>query len=138
MLPTTAILTSGGKTVTNQRIEAAQGTRITILCGGDNYSNWKKGNENIPTSRSAEVAQVKSSNVSFLTINSLTPANTGVYECHIGASTIETVTIGEFKRIVKLYLHRHRDKKLYSINFQTLTYEIVTIIADSSKPTLAS
>ena len=110
VLPTTAILTSGGKTVTNQRIEAAQGTRVTIFCGVDNYSNWKKGNKNITTSRSAEVTQVKSSSAAILIINSLTQANTGVYECHIGASTIETVTVGEFKCIVKLYLHRHRDK----------------------------
>ena len=99
MLPTTAILTFNGRTVTNQRIEVAQGARVAIFCGGESNPSWKKGSKGITTIRSAGVAQAKSSNVSLLIINSLTPAKTGVYTCDIGPSTIETVTIGEFKHI---------------------------------------
>ena len=101
MLPVNAILTYGGRTVTNQRVEAAQGSRLVILCRGGSYRNWRKGTGSTATSLPAGVAQAKSSTSAFLIINSLTPANTGVYTCHIGASTIETVTFGEFVHIAK-------------------------------------
>ena len=101
MLPVNAILTSSQGTVTNQRVEAAQGSRVVILCRGGSYLNWRKGTGSTATSLPAGVFQVKSSTSALLSINSLTPANTGLYACHIGASTIETVTIGEFGHIAK-------------------------------------
>ena len=88
---------SGGKTVTSQRIEATQRSRVTIFCKGGRNRNWKKGTGSTATNLPAGVVQIKNNNGALLLIiESLTPANTGVYACHIGGSTIETVTVGEF------------------------------------------
>ena len=96
VLPATAILTSGGRTVTNQRVEVTQGTRVAIFCRGESNPSWKKGVGSRATSLPDGVTQIKSSASAILIINSLTPAHTGVYTCHIGASTVETVTVGRF------------------------------------------
>ena len=96
MLPTTAIWTLNGKNVTSQRLEFAQGSRVNIICRGGNNPTWKKGTGSTATSLSNGVTQNNDSMVSLLIIESLTPENTGVYACHYGASTIETVTVGEF------------------------------------------
>ena len=101
VLPVNAILTYGGRTVINQRVEAAQGSKISIICRGGTNRNWRKGTGSTSTSLPAGVVQAKSSTSAFLIIKSLTPANVGVYTCHVGASTIETVTIGELVHIAK-------------------------------------
>ena len=95
-MPTTAILTSGLEDVTNQRVEVDEGNRVNIICSGGSNPTWKKGTGNTATSLPSGVTQNNDSTVSLLIITSLTPAKTGVYACHIGASTVETVTVGEF------------------------------------------
>ena len=99
MLPTAAILTSGGRDVTNQRIEAIQGSRVTVLCRGGSNLNWKKGTgstaTSLPTMGAVQILNPQLQKT-ILTIFSLTSASTGVYACHLGASKIETVTVGEF------------------------------------------
>ena len=97
MLPTTAILTLSGRTVTNQRVVVTQGSRVNIVCYGGRGSNptWKKGAGSTATRLPTGVHQTKSSIVTILNIESLTPENMGIYACHIGSSTIETVAIGE-------------------------------------------
>jgi hypothetical protein len=103
VLPSAAVLKSGNRTVTNQRIEATKGSRITLHCEGGSNLDWKKriGSTvtSLPTVGSG-VFQTKSKVYTILTINSLTPARTGVYACHNGASIIETVTVGEFMYIM--------------------------------------
>ena len=108
-MPSAAILKYGNRTVTNQRIEAARGSTVVIRCIEGNNPNWKKGTGSTATSlpivgRGQEVYQIKSSmiHVAILTISQLTPAKTGVYACHVGPSTMETVTVavGEFTCII--------------------------------------
>ena len=84
--------------MTNQRVEAAQGDRIAITCRGVPGSNptWKKRTGNTSTGLPVEVTQTKSSLVAILHINLLNSAKTGVYACHYGVSSIETVIVGEF------------------------------------------
>ena len=79
--------------MTNQRVEVAKGSTVSIICRGlpGSYPTWKKETESTATSLPKEF---QSKLISILIINSLTTANAGVYACHIGVSTIETVTVG--------------------------------------------
>ena len=92
-------MTYGGRTVTNQTVEAALGSRVTVICRGGSNLNWKKGTgstaTSLPTLGAVEIPNTKLQ-WTILNIHSLTPASAGVYACHLGASTIETVTVGEF------------------------------------------
>ena len=136
---TTAILTSGGRTVTNQRIEAAQGSKVIIVCRGGSNPTWKKGTGSTATGLPTGVSQIRNSIISIVNIYSLTLAKTGVYACHYGVHTIETVTVGEFTLsiiimillllfnlmymyMLKWYMHIHHPGIVYHKFYNTHEY----------------